>query len=440
MIGRNNMMNRFFRVGLALALFAMVAGMIVGAGPVTFRIIYNNQGYPAPMGLIEGAPGVFYSVAGSASAIVFFSVTTGGTRTILGSLPFGNFFQSVPVSGPNSRFYSSTSSGGSTSNIFSVTSTPGDQHTYATKSISSALSQNLPDGTLLGVGTDGNNNWGFVRCDTNGTVTFIAQIPSGELLDSAIYASDGNYYGVAQAEYTSTGSVFRALPSGAVTTLYNFPANTFPRAVATPLLQANDGNLYGGATTGGANGTGMIYELTLGGQFTLLHSFGTGKYVAGPYTLIEASDGNLYGDAQAGDGAGQLFRITKSGQYTLLYSGLSCPCWLVQGSDGVIYGMESQGGTSGDGAVFALDAGLPKPAPRAQHLHPQSGPAGTKVRIWGYNLLSASVQFNGVPAVTVSNSGPNYVWATVPSGATSGPITVTTPGGSVTTHASFTVQ
>jgi hypothetical protein len=62
------------------------------------------------------------------------------------------------------------------------------------------------------------------------------------------------------------------------------------------------------------------------------------------------------------------------------------------------------------------------------------------VRIWGHNLLSAAVEFNGVAAATVSNSGSNYVWATVPAGATTGAITVTTPGGTGTTQASFTVQ
>jgi hypothetical protein len=64
---------------------------------------------------------------------------------------------------------------------------------------------------------------------------------------------------------------------------------------------------------------------------------------------------------------------------------------------------------------------------------------GTKIRIWGYNLLSASVQFNGVASTAVTNSGPNYVYATVPEGATTGPITITTPGGTVATKANFTV-
>src|ERR1039458_162724 len=64
----------------------------------------------------------------------------------------------------------------------------------------------------------------------------------------------------------------------------------------------------------------------------------------------------------------------------------------------------------------------------------------TPVRIWGSDLLSAAVEFNGITAAVVSNSGPNYVWATVPSGATTGPITITTPGGTYTTHASFAVE
>jgi hypothetical protein len=87
-----------------------------------------------------------------------------------------------------------------------------------------------------------------------------------------------------------------------------------------------------------------------------------------------------------------------------------------------------------------VDAGLPVPEPRALRLSPESGAASTQVTIWGSNLLGASVEFNGVAATMVSNSGPNYVLATVPEGATSGPVTVTTPGGTSTPRANFKVK
>jgi uncharacterized repeat protein (TIGR03803 family) len=193
------------------------------------------------------------------------------------------------------------------------------------------------------------------------------------------------------------------------------------------------------------NGYGTIYKLTPSGQYTLLYTFP--KNDAGiPGQLIEASDGKLYGSIGEGSGNSLLFSIAKSGHYSVVYQMSSqitdgqCGCWLVQGSDGLVYGTAAYGGTYGAGVIFALDVGLPNPKPRTQHFRPKSGAVGTRVRIWGYNLLAAAVQFNGAPATTVSNGGPNYVWATVPLGATTGPITVTTPGGTVTTKATFKVQ
>ena len=254
------------------------------------------------------------------------------------------------------------------------------------------------------------------------------------------------YDGVSQTNPAGTGYVFRVTQSGSFTKVYNFPANSFAGFFAVPLLQARDGNLYGATPNGGANGTGTVYKLTVGGQYTLLFSFPKGNN-GGPTSLIEASDGNLYGAALGALGNGgysELFRVSKTGTYTLAYAmrdvGVdgACQCDLVQGSDGIIYGSAVGGGVKGAGLYFALDAGLPKPKPR--RFSPRSGPVGAQVLIWGQDLLSAAVQFNGVAATTVSNSGPNYVLATVPAGATTGSITITTPGGRASTVANFTVQ
>ncbi len=71
---------------------------------------------------------------------------------------------------------------------------------------------------------------------------------------------------------------------------------------------------------------------------------------------------------------------------------------------------------------------------------PAAGPVGTKVKITGSNLGDAtSVKFNG-KAATIKKDSANKVKVVVPAGATSGPITVTTPVGSVTSVGSFTVN
>jgi RTX calcium-binding nonapeptide repeat (4 copies)/IPT/TIG domain len=81
----------------------------------------------------------------------------------------------------------------------------------------------------------------------------------------------------------------------------------------------------------------------------------------------------------------------------------------------------------------------PPPAPAISSIAPTSGPVGTRVTIGGTNLGDATaVAFGGVPAgfTLVSNTA---LSATVPAGAVSGPISVTTPGGTATSTGSFTV-
>jgi RHS repeat-associated protein len=71
---------------------------------------------------------------------------------------------------------------------------------------------------------------------------------------------------------------------------------------------------------------------------------------------------------------------------------------------------------------------------------PDSGPVGSSVTIYGTGFGSTasqnSVSFNGVAATITSVSTTTLV-ATVPSGATTGPISVTSPAGSATSSGSF---
>lgn len=79
------------------------------------------------------------------------------------------------------------------------------------------------------------------------------------------------------------------------------------------------------------------------------------------------------------------------------------------------------------------------PAPTISSFSPTSGPVGTNVSITGSNFTFASaVKFNGTSASFAVNSGTS-ITATVPAGATTGTISVTTPGGTGTSSSSFTV-
>jgi uncharacterized repeat protein (TIGR03803 family) len=99
---------------------------------------------------------------------------------------------------------------------------------------------------------------------------------------------------------------------------------------------------------------------------------------------------------------------------------------LLQATSGTFYGTSRAGGTTNnDGTVFSLSIGLgPFVATR-----PSSGKVGAKVSILGNNLTGASsVTFNGTnqPTFQVNKSG-SAITTTVPTGATTGTVEVTTP-------------
>jgi hypothetical protein len=79
-------------------------------------------------------------------------------------------------------------------------------------------------------------------------------------------------------------------------------------------------------------------------------------------------------------------------------------------------------------------------SPFISGLAPKIGPWGTQVVISGGNLTGAtSVKFNGTTATFSVNSG-TQITATVPNGATTGPISVTSSNGTGTSANTFTIK
>ncbi len=169
--------------------------------------------------------------------------------------------------------------------------------------------------------------------------------------------------------------------------------------------------------------------------------------------LVQGSDGNLYGTTVNGGAAdcscGTLYQLTLTGTVTQLavFEDVVNGRWPVavplQGADGLLYITTSRGPSltvhDGGGAVLQINNSLAKPKPTITNFSPSSGSVGQKVTISGTHFIGAtSVQFNGTAAAfTLKSTG--AVVATVPAGATTGPITITNGGGSATSTSSFTV-
>ena len=107
----------------------------------------------------------------------------------------------------------------------------------------------------------------------------------------------------------------------------------------------------------------------------------------------------------------------------------------------------SRADLNADGVVTPLDVfivvdialGIPRIPPTISGFSPNAGPPGTRVLISGQEFIGVTaVQFNGTSAVFTVVADTS-IRATVPTGATTGPISVTTLAGTQTSDADFTV-
>jgi uncharacterized repeat protein (TIGR03803 family) len=276
-----------------------------------------------------------------------------------------------------------------------------------------------------------------------------------------IQARNGNLYGttaegggVVNGGPGLYGTVFELKLDGTLTSLYVFCVTGYPTCPdgeypVGQLVQAADGTFYGLTNGGGTGHFGTIFNMTPSGQLTTIHTF-EGTDGGFPEGIMQASNGAFYGSTEF-DGAygygGTLFLLNSTG-FTTLYnfcSQTNCPdgagpSVLTQGTDGIFYGTTEVGGDlnycfGGCGTLFSLNDGLHA----FVEANPDFGKAGHKVILLGTNLTGTSgVSFHGTPA-TFQIVSKSEVITTVPAGATTGKITVTTPRGTLTSNVKFRV-
>ena len=190
--------------------------------------------------------------------------------------------------------------------------------------------------------------------------------------------------------------MFKLTPSGKITVLYNFIQGTSPSVLYAGLVQATDGYLYGTTSQGGTTSDGTIFRIRAKPSSpSFLYNF-------------DITTGRLPEDT------------------------------LLQHTNGILYGDTFEGGdpASGCGVFYGWNAGL-KPF---VSLVFTSGRVGKTVQILGQGFTGTTgVSFNGVVATTFTVVSDTFLTAVVPTGATTGSVVVTTPGGTLTSNKKFRV-
>jgi len=384
---------------------------------------------PWPFGVTLGTDGNFYgaTVFGGTNGVgTVYKLTPKGVMTVLHSFTGGADGDrplSPPIQAASGLFYGTTTSQSvADSSVYSVTSggVLKTLHTFT--------------------GTDGQN------------------------VNALIQGTDGNFYASTCSGGTSNdGVIFKMTAAGKVTVLHNF-AGSDGSGACWALVQASDGNFYGVANTGGTAGAGVVFKVTPGGTYTVIHNLnGTTDGAYPDSSLVQATDGNLYGvtSSQSAYDIGTLYRVTTGGTFTTLYSFTSGFTFnadggypqsaLIQHTNGLLYGSTFTGGDSscgtviysgeyhnvpGCGVIYSLDISA---APFV-NLMTTSGKELSKVEILGQGFSSSSiVNFGGVAATKIALTGTTYISATVPAGALTGSVTVTTSATTLTSTKTFKV-
>jgi uncharacterized repeat protein (TIGR03803 family) len=461
---------------ITLALLALGVAMCAQAQTVTAVASFNGQIAGSPVAPVQATDGNFYGVAGvggvHGDGVIYRLTPTG----ILGGLHSfctqeprcadGKDVTVSPILGSDGNLYGVTSYGGSSNTgiIYRVTLDGNFTVVY-----NMCPTNTCPDGTAvswLTEGSDGNfygatfdggkfNAGEIFRVSPSGEFKVLypfcslADCADGGLAQSPpIQGIDGNFYGVASGGGSMQGGVmYKLTPSGTYSVVRNFCSYTTSDCKgAQPLsiMQDASGDFFGVTDFAGVVGAGVLFEITSTGQYKALHSFDAveGYPVPG---LTLGNDGNIYGKTVGGAGlnGGTIFNVTSAGVYTRVYAfsddclvGCS-PYWgpLYQGTDGILYGANSYGGSSNAGTVFGLDNGL---SPLVKTV-PVAGKVGKRVLILGNGLTgTTSVMFNGVAAAFTVESD-TYLKAKVPAGATTGTVSVVTPSGTLNSNPQFIV-
>jgi len=322
-------------------------------------------------------------------------------------------------------------------------------------------------------------------------------------LAGLVQANDGSFYGVASAGGSlGYGTIFKVTSTSDHTfsVLYDFD-ETHGQNPEVALFQNTNGILYGDTFQGGKNGAGAFYSLNisaaefaklqtlsgkvgstvsiLGQGFTGSTAVSFGGVNATKFTVV--SDNYVTANVPTGGKTGTVTIVRPSGSLNSIqqfkvtptvasfsppsgpigtsvtingtgltqttkvtFGGVAATMFTVN-SDSKVTATVPSGAKTGKIVVTTLggsatSSGTFSVTPTILSFSPPSGKVGTVVTITGTGLTQTTgVTFGGVAVTTITVNSDLQVAATVPTGAITGKIVITTTGGTATSSGTFTV-
>jgi len=450
---------------------------ITPAGTLTILHWFGGPDGDWPNGaLVQGADGNYYgttSAGGTFDSGTVFRINSAGKLSTLSDFNYAVSGQPIGamVQGLDGNFYGTAEGGPDESgNAFRVT--PTGALTVLTDYSGTPVYN--PVGLVLATNGDFYGvSSGLFKMTPQGVITGLDYFTNadGSDLNTPIQAMDGNFYGTTgEGGAYGSGTVFKVTPSGVVTVLHNF--NGLDASYPNGLIQGSDGNFYGTSYYGGGYGT--IFKITPQGELTVLYSFNPdegGIYPLVP--LVQDTNGLFYGitnESAPNAQGGSIFSLSVglapfvktlpaaaptgttisilgtdlTGATSVTFNGI--PAAFTVASPSLITAIIPAGATSGNIEVTTPGATLLSNAPFRvlpviRSFSPSSGAVGTGVIIAGNSFTgTTSVSFGSVNASDFTVNSDTRITATVPAGASTGRIYVTTPGGPAASASSFTVN
>lgn len=201
------------------------------------------------------------------------------------------------------------------------------------------------------------------KFEFNDDVTLSGKYPIGELTQG----KDGFLYGTTYiGGVTGTGVVFKFNPANLeYVKEFDFHTSAIGAIPVAGMIQATDKFLYGITMSGGIHTNGTIFQYDpVSNIYTKKFDFDKPTSGSSPMgSLMQATDGKLYGTCLEGGAhnKGVLFQFDPLSNALVVKvtfdgaNGNSPYGELMQASDGKIYGMTHEGGTTNNGVLFQFD-------------------------------------------------------------------------------------